>query len=36
MKRILKWLRPKSRGGVVKDLPPEAIDSLTLGLAARL
>jgi AcrR family transcriptional regulator len=34
--RILKWLRPKKKGGVLKDLPPEAIHSLTLGLAASL
>jgi len=36
MKRIIKWLRPKKHGGVMRDLPPEAIDSLTLGLAASL
>ena len=34
--RILKWLRPKKKGGILKDLPPEAIHSLTLGLAASL
>jgi AcrR family transcriptional regulator len=34
--RILQWLRPKKKGGILKDLPPEAIDSLTLGLAASL
>jgi AcrR family transcriptional regulator len=34
--RILKWLQPKKKGGILKDLPPEAIDSLTLGLAASL
>jgi AcrR family transcriptional regulator len=34
--RILKWLRPKRKGGMLKDLPPEAIESLTLGLAASL
>ena len=34
--RILKWLRPKKKGGILKDLPPEAIESLTLGLAASL
>jgi AcrR family transcriptional regulator len=34
--RVLKWLRPKKKGGLLKDLPPEAIDSLTLGLAASL
>ena len=36
MKQIVKWLRPKKHGGVMRDLPPEAIDSLTLGLAASL
>ncbi len=36
VKRILKWARPKKHGGVLKDLPAEAIDSLTLGLAASL
>ena len=36
MTQILKWLRPKKKGGILKDLPPEAIDSLTLGLAASL
>ena len=35
-KRIVKWMRPKKHGGVLKDLPAEAIDSLTLGLAASL
>ena len=34
--RILKWLRPKKKGGILRDLPAEAIDSLTLGLAANL
>jgi len=34
--RILQWLRPKKKGGILKDLPPEAIESLTLGLAASL
>jgi AcrR family transcriptional regulator len=34
--RILKLLQPKSKGGILKDLPPEAIESLTLGLAADL
>lgn len=34
--QILQWLRPKRKGGVLKDLPPEAIESLTLGLAASL
>jgi TetR/AcrR family transcriptional regulator, repressor of fatR-cypB operon len=34
--RILQWLKPKKKGGVLKDLPPEAIESLTLGLAASL
>lgn len=36
VKRIVKWMRPKKHGGVMKDLPAEAIDSLTLGLAASL
>jgi len=34
--QILKWLRPKKKGGILKDLPSEAIESLTLGLAASL
>jgi TetR/AcrR family transcriptional regulator, repressor of fatR-cypB operon len=34
--RILQWLKPKKKGGLLKDLPPEAIESLTLGLAASL
>jgi len=34
--QVLKWLRPKKKGGILKDLPPEAIESLTLGLAASL
>jgi TetR/AcrR family transcriptional regulator, repressor of fatR-cypB operon len=34
--RILKWLQPKRKGGILRDLPPEAIHSLTLGLAASL
>jgi AcrR family transcriptional regulator len=34
--RILKWLQPKKNGGILRDLPTEAIDSLTLGLAASL
>jgi TetR/AcrR family transcriptional regulator, repressor of fatR-cypB operon len=36
VKQVVKWLRPKKHGGLLKDLPPEAIDSLTLGLAATL
>jgi AcrR family transcriptional regulator len=36
VKRIVKWMRPKKHGGILKDLPAEAIDSLTLGLAASL
>ncbi len=36
MRRIIKWLRPKKHGGILRDLPAEAIDSLTLGLAASL
>lgn len=34
--RILRLMRPKKKGGVLKDLPPEAINSLSLGLAASL
>lgn len=34
--QMLKWLRPKKKGGILKDLPPEAIESLTLGLAVSL
>ena len=34
--RILKWLQPRKKGGILKDLPPEAVESLTLGLAASL
>jgi len=34
--RLLQWLQPKKKGGILRDLPPEAIDSLTLGLAASL
>ena len=34
--RIAQLLRPKKHGGIMKDLPPEAIDSLTLGLASSL
>jgi hypothetical protein len=34
--RILKWLQPKSKGGIIRDLPAEAIHGLTLGLAASL
>ena len=34
--RIAKWMQPKKKGGMLKDLPPEAIESLTLGLAASL
>ncbi len=36
VERIQKLTRPKKKGGVMKDLPPEAIQSLTLGLAADL
>jgi hypothetical protein len=36
VKQVVKWLRPKRHGGLLKDLPPEAINSLTLGLAATL
>lgn len=34
--RITQLLRPRKQGGIMKDLPPEAIDSLTLGLASSL
>lgn len=34
--RLLKLARPRRHGGVLKDLPTEAIQSLTLGLAADL
>jgi AcrR family transcriptional regulator len=34
--RIRKWLQPKKKGGILRDLPAEAIESLTLGLAASL
>jgi AcrR family transcriptional regulator len=33
---ILRWFRPRKKGGVLKNLPQEAIDSLTIGLAASL
>jgi TetR/AcrR family transcriptional regulator, repressor of fatR-cypB operon len=34
--RVLKWMRPKKKGGILKDLPPEAIEGMTLGLIATL
>ena len=34
--RIAQLLRPRKQGGIMKDLPPEAIESLTLGLASSL
>lgn len=34
--KVLAWFRPKKKGGVLKDLPQEAIDSMTIGLAASL
>jgi len=34
--RIDKLMRPKRQGGIMKDLPQEAIESLTLGLASSL
>jgi AcrR family transcriptional regulator len=34
--RIQKLVRPRRKGGILKDLPPEAIESMTLGLAASL
>jgi TetR/AcrR family transcriptional regulator, repressor of fatR-cypB operon len=36
VKRIVSWMQPRKFGGVLKDLPPEAINSLTLGLAASM
>ena len=36
VKQVVKWLRPKKHCGLLKDLPPEAVNSLTLGLAATL
>lgn len=36
VRQVVKWLKPKKHGGLLKDLPPEAINSLTLGLAATL
>lgn len=34
--RILKLLQPKKKGGVLRDLPWEVIEHLTIGLAADL
>lgn len=34
--QVFRWFRPKKKGGVLKDLPAEAIDGMTLGLIARL
>lgn len=34
--RLLQLMKPKKKGGILKDLPPEAIQSLTFGLAADL
>src|SRR5215469_2734480 len=34
--RIAQLLQPRTKGGIMKDLPPEAIQSLTLGLASDL
>jgi AcrR family transcriptional regulator len=34
--QVLKWFRPKKKGGVLKDLPAEAIDAMTIGLVANL
>jgi len=36
MARIYRLFRPRRQGGILKDLPMEAIESLTLGLAAAL
>lgn len=34
--KVLWWFRPKKKGGVLKDLPQEAIDALTQGLVQSL
>lgn len=34
--RILEWMRPRSQGGLLKELPAVAIQSMTLGLAMQL
>lgn len=34
--KALWWFRPKKKGGVLKDLPQEAIDALTQGLVQSL
>ena len=34
--RIFQLMQPRKQGGIMKDLPPEAIESLTLGLASSL
>ena len=34
--RIAQLLQPRKKGGIMKDLPAEAIESLTLGLASSL
>lgn len=34
--RLLQLMKPKKRGGLLKDLPSEAIYSLTFGLAASM
>lgn len=34
--QILAWFRPKKKGGVLKDLPKEALEGLSLGFVARL
>lgn len=34
--RITQLLHPRKQGGILKDLPAEAIESLTLGLASSL
>lgn len=36
MTRILQLMRPRKQGGVIKDLPGEALQHLTLDLAAAL
>ncbi|HVZ82340.1 MAG TPA: TetR/AcrR family transcriptional regulator [Terracidiphilus sp.] len=36
VERIQRLMRPKKKGGMLKDLPPEAIHAMTLGLAGEL
>jgi hypothetical protein len=34
--RLLKLFGPKKSGGILKNFPPDVIEELSLGLAARL